>query len=98
MNNNCAFQYAKMTDGFGRSTNIVCDETSITMEQAKEMWNKYYPDAARHITDGGSVEMVIWKDMPDPDSYQTHEQYISTDAESDGVNIWVVEKKGFHTY
>lgn len=84
-----------MTNGIFRDTKIVCDKNEITLKEAIELWNEYYPDAARHIKDGNPVEMVIWIEMDKPTSYGKHLQYISTDAESDGVNIWVTERKNF---
>jgi hypothetical protein len=95
---NCAFQYAEMETGIFGNTKIVCDETNLTLDEAKELWDKYYPRAAKHIYHDGQVEMVIWVDMVTPSSYGNHLQYISTDAESDGVNIWVTTKDYFTKY
>jgi len=92
---NCAFQYAKMSTGIFRDTKIVCDQTELTLEEAKELWNKYYPDAAKHIKNEGEVEMVIWINMVDAHSYGESLQYISTDSESDGNQIWVTKKEYF---
>ena len=92
---NCAFQYAKMSKGVFRNTQIVCDKTEITLDEAKELWNTYYPDAAKHIHNEGEVEMVIWINMKDASSYGDSLAYISTDAESDGTNIWETKKEFF---
>jgi hypothetical protein len=92
---NCAFQYAEMTRGFGRTTKIVEDKFGLTLKECHELWSKYYPQAAKHIKDNGEVEMVVWINMVDSHSYGEYEQYISTDAESDGNTIWVTEKKLF---
>jgi len=92
---NCAFQYAKMTGGILRDTEIVCDKTSLTIDEAKELWNQYYPDCAKHIKDGGSSEMVIWINMDSPQSYGDHFEYITPDAESDGDIIWETKKSFF---
>lgn len=89
---NCAFQYAEMETGFSRNTKIIHDASGLTLTEAKELWNKYYPRAAKHIYHDGEVEMVIWINMPDKFSYSEFLQYISTDAESDGINIWVTTK------
>lgn len=89
---NCAFQYAEMSKGIFRNTQIVCDETNLTLDEAKELWNKYYPRAAKHIYNDGEVEMVIWVDMKDSNSYGEHLEYVSTDAESDGIDIWETKK------
>ena len=39
---NCAFQYAKITTGFFRRTEIVCDKSKLTLEEAKQsdFWGK----------------------------------------------------------
>ena len=86
---NCAFQYARTSEG---ATTIVCDQTELTIDEAKSLWNQYYNEAAMHIKDGAAVEMVIWVDMEDKNSYGKSLQYISHDADSDGTNIWVVTK------
>lgn len=95
---NCAFQYAKMTSGFIRDTKIVCDKNELTLDEAKVLWNQYFEDAAKWINGGGVVEMVIWINMSDPNLYGDTLQYISTDAESDGVSIWEIQKKYFKRY
>ncbi len=89
---NCAFQYAELEKGIFRNTNIVEDKTSLTISEAKGLWNKYYPRAAKHIYHDGMVEMVIWHEMNSPTSYGNSLEYISTDAESDGRTIWVTKK------
>lgn len=88
---NCAFQYAKV----GLNTTVVCDKTDLTYNEAVDLWNKYYSDAAKHIKSGGTVEMVIWKDMADSNSYNDYAYYIANDAESDGTRIWVTKKEYF---
>lgn len=92
---NCAFQYAKISGSMFMQTEIVVDKTRITLGEAKRLWNKYYPDCARHIKDGGIAEMVIWINMQTPTSYGETLEYISTDAESDGITIWHTEKRTF---
>lgn len=92
---NCAFQYAKMSNGIFRNTKIVCDKTELTIDEAILLWEGYYSDAAKWIADGGSVEMVIWINMKDSSSYGDHLHYISADAESDGTRIWVTQKHYF---
>jgi len=71
---------------------------SGTIDEAKELWNKYFDDAAKWIKEGNTVEMVIWINMETPQSYADTLQYISTDAESDGKSIWVVKKEFFNQY
>ncbi len=95
---NCAFQYAKMRENFFRDTQLVCDKNELTLAEAQELWNQHYEDAAKWIKDGNSVEMVIWINMPTPNSYGESLQYISTNAESDGVSIWETTKVYFKTY
>ena len=92
---NCAFQYAEMGTGIFRNTKIVEDQSELTIDEAKALWNKYYPRAAKHIYHDGEVEMVIWINMPDDHTYGDTLQYISTDAESDGNTIWETTKKYF---
>lgn len=98
MEKNCAFQYAKIDGHFLRRTNIVCDKTSLTLDEAKALWNEYYSDCAKWIKQGNTAEMVIWINMSTPESYGDSLQYISTDAESDGNNIWVNERKDFKKF
>ena len=92
---NCAFQYAKMRDGIFRDTTMVEDKTGLTIAEAKELWNAHFKDAAKWIKDGNTVEMVIWINMTDSHSYGDTLQYISTDAESDGIDIWETKKTYF---
>ena len=92
---NCAFQYAEMETVFFRDTKIVHDASDLTLNEAKELWNKYYPIAAKHIYHDGEVEMVIWISMTDSHSYGDKLQHICTDAESDGVTIWETVKNTF---
>ena len=97
--NNCAFQYVTVGDGFVQKTTIVCDETGISYERAKELWNKYYPECAKWIKEeGNTAEMVLWVNMNGPHSYKDYDQYISTDAQSDGVRIWEMQRKDFKQY
>lgn len=92
----CAFQYAKVYGEFMRRTVIVCDETGLTLEEALALWEKYYPDCAKHIKDpDNTAEMVIWIDVLDKYSYGKHLYYISTNAESDGHDIWETTKSYF---
>lgn len=92
---NCAFQYAKITGDFMPRTEIVCDKNELTIEDAKQLWNQYHPDAAKHIKNGGRVEMVIWINMSTSSSYGESLEHISYDAESDGVSIWETKKQYF---
>lgn len=89
----CAFQFWKSRLSMSSPDKIVCDETSLTLDEAKTLWNKHYAECAKHIHDGGTCEMVIWVNMATPQSYGDSLEYISTDAESDGVTI--TEKRAF---
>jgi hypothetical protein len=95
---NCAFQYAKMKYGIFRDTQIVENKSELTLDEAKKLWNSHFADAAKWIKDGNSVEMVIWINMATPQSYGDTLQYISTDAESDGISIWQTRKEYFKQY
>ena len=92
---NCALQYAYTDSGFMGRTVIVHDESELTMEEAKAIWSKYYPDAAKRIKNGDSVEMALWINMPNPQGYGETLHYINGDSESDGVNVWEVKKTMF---
>ena len=92
---NCAFQYAKITGEIFRDTKIVCDKTELTLDEAKDLWNQYYPDLAKHIKNGNTGEMVIWINMVNPCSYGESLCHVSTDAESDGISIWETKKEYF---
>lgn len=92
MEKDCAFQYAKIYGNVFKRTEMVCDKSELSVEEAKELWNQYYPDLAKHIQNGETGEMVIWIDMYDNHSYDKTLQHISTDAESDGRSIWETRK------
>lgn len=79
---NCAFQYATIQG------KILCDETGLTLDEAKELFNKHYDDAAKRIYNGGQIQMAIWHNMPDEDSYGDKFVFIDNDAKSDGKTIW----------
>lgn len=60
---NCAFQYYN-----GR--NIVSDKYNLTLEEAKELWNKYYADMVEKATDGEEIEVAIWINMENECDYR----------------------------
>jgi hypothetical protein len=95
---NCAFQYAKISGSIFRETIMVEDKSGLTIDEAKQLWNTHYTDAAKWIKDGNEVEMVIWINMRKPTDYGDTLQYISTDAESDGESIWENRKNYFKKY
>lgn len=92
---NCAFQYVKMSNGIFKDIKIIEDKSELTLNEAKQLWNLYFSDAAKWIKEGDTVEMVIWINMSTPESYGDTLVYISTDAESDGVSIWETKKSYF---
>lgn len=92
---NCAFQYAKIFGEIFRDTKIIHDESELTLDEAKALYNKYYPDLAKHIKNGQTGEMAIWINMVDSHSYGEQLAYIGTDAESDGRDIWEIKKTYF---
>jgi len=87
---NCAFQYAKISTGFLGGTEIVEDVSAISLEDAKELWNKYYPDLRKFIKSGNRGEMVIWINMKDDSDYNEKLYHIGGDAEVDGQ--YIIEK------
>lgn len=95
---NCAFQYAKMKAGIFIDAEIVVDKSELTLDEAEKLWNLHFADAARWIKEGNTVEMVIWINMQTPQSYGDSLQYISPDAESDGVSIWETKRSYFKQY
>jgi hypothetical protein len=93
---NCAFQYAKITRRIFSHTELVCDKTELTLSEAQDLWNQYFPDCAKHIKDPDNhAEMVIWIDMDTPHSYGKYLCHIASDAESDGKDIWETKKTYF---
>lgn len=94
----CAFQYIKMSEGIFGDTKIVEDKSELTLEEAKQLWNANFADAAKWIKDGNTVEMAIWINMVTPQLYGDTLQYISNNAESDGVSIWETKKSYFKHY
>jgi hypothetical protein len=76
----------------------VCDKNELTIDEAKALWNQHYEDAAKWIKGGDFVEMVIWINMKDKYSYGESLQYISHDAESNGIEIWETKRVNLNTY
>ena len=65
MKKNCAFQYY---DGIVVREDI----TSITLEQAKRLWDKYYDDMIKMTLNGFDIEVAIWTEMKDEFDYSNH--------------------------
>jgi hypothetical protein len=59
----CAFQYYN-----GRK--MVSDKHSLTLEEAKELWNEYYADMVENTTDGEEIEVAIWINMQNDSDYR----------------------------
>jgi len=59
----CAFQY---WDG----RKIVEDKDQLTLDEAKELWNKHYTDMVKKVEEGEDIEVVIWVNMKHPSDYQ----------------------------
>jgi hypothetical protein len=93
---NCAFQYYKVYDkGFGSRSEMVCDLTDLTRGEANALWDKHYPDCAKHINSGNSAEMAVWIEGTEGSPFRETSHYISTDAESDGKLIWETTRSYF---
>lgn len=43
----------------------------ISLEEAKELWNKNYDKAYKYLSEGIGVQMYIWKDMKDEVDYHS---------------------------
>lgn len=94
-NNNFAFQYAVVKGSFFRDIEIVHDQSELTLSEAKELWNKYYPHLREHIKNGNTGEMCIWINMSDPYSYGDKLYHISNDAIVEGDYIVETTKTYF---
>lgn len=57
MKNN-AFQYYNGID-------IVEDQTELTLEEAKELWNDHYDNMVSMVKQGYEIEVAIWIRMKD---------------------------------
>lgn len=84
---NCAFQFVVTTGRFFKDIEIVEDKRGLTLSEAKELWNKYYPEAKKHIKSGDSIDMAIWINMTDEYSFGEKLHHIGSDAELDGNYI-----------
>jgi len=79
---NCAFQFATIRG------NVIFDKSELTLSEAKNFWNKYYPQCAQLIHNGTACQMYLWINMDSPDSYGETLYQIDNDAESNGFKIW----------
>lgn len=93
---NCAFQYAYTTNMIFRDTKIVHDQSNLTLQEAKDLFNKYKKEIIQILKnkdDYQSLEAVIWINMPDEFSYGDSLVYVTLDFDTDGDNIWEVTKQ-----
>lgn len=74
----CAFQFA-ITHGeirtphiyIGGKVEVVEDTPLVTLEEAKQLWNKYLPKFKEAMRNEESAEMCIWSDMKEIGDYHT---------------------------
>lgn len=90
MEKNCAFQYTITRGNIFKNITIVENQTSLTLEEAKQLWNKYYPDFVKNIKEGNSIEVCIWINMLDEYSFGEKLYHIPHNAELDGD--YIIEK------
>ncbi len=84
---NCLFQYATKTE-------VIEDTDLITMEESKELWNKYLPDLIDKWDEFNSPEMCIWTGCDSNTDYHTQEYDINfRDCELEKGRFYRIEKK-----
>ena len=86
MKKDCAFQYAIAPRWL--PIKIVEDTGLITLDEAKELWEKYLPDFIKNLRDENNPEMAIWVDMKEEGNYHKSLVYARSNAETDGHQIW----------
>lgn len=78
---NCAFQYYN-------GSKVVCDEFDITLEEAKELWNKHYDDMVEKATENANdIEVAIWISMKNSTDYRETLIHLSSPQVKDG-KLW----------
>jgi ribonuclease HIII len=92
---NCSFQYSVTYGNFYKVIDIVENQTEITLSKCKELWNKYYNEAVKHIKNGDSIEMCIWINMIDKYSFGEKLHHISGDVYVESGYIVETVKKYF---
>jgi len=93
---NCAFQYAYIKNRLFRDTQIVCDKSALTLNEAKGLFNNYKKDIInilKNKEDYLSLEAVIWINMVDEFSYGETLVYVTLNFETDGKDIWETVKQ-----
>ena len=63
MEKNCAFQYY-LTDG-----TCLCDEISLTLDEAKALFNKHYSDMVKKARRSEEFEAGIWINGTEKSAY-----------------------------
>ena len=59
----CAFQYYN-------GNSVVCDETFLTIEEAKALFNSFYEDMIQEVEErGNNIEVAIWINMKHKSDY-----------------------------
>jgi len=93
---NCSFQYAYTKNRIFRDTVIVHDQSGITLDEAKSLFNKYKKEIMgilKNKDDYQSLEAVIWINMPDEFTYGESLIYVTLDFDTDGKDIWEIKKE-----
>lgn len=85
----CAFQYAYES---GYKTNFVEDTELITLDEAKELWEKYLPDFIYRLQRGDEPEMALWVDMKDNTDYHDTLAHANQHTETDGHRLWETKR------
>ena len=80
MEKNCAFQYYD-----GRIVKV--DRFSLTLEEAKQLWNDNYEDMVNHVMDGDDIEVAIWINMANDSDYRETLIHLSSPSVKDGT-LW----------
>lgn len=81
MKKDCAFQYYN-----GRT--VVSDETNLTLDRAKELWNEHYDDMVVKTREGEEIEVAIWINMENDSDYgDTLIHLCSPNVDDDG-ELW----------
>jgi len=84
---NCGFQYY---DGIRLKVN----ETLLSLQEAKDLWEKWYDDCVEKLEYERPCEMCIWVDMKDPNTYDKTLEHISYDCiVKEGVIYKPIQKK-----
>lgn len=89
MKKDCAFQYYN-----GR--NVVEDMSGITLEEAKEFWNEWYDDIVKESKNDSDVEVAIWINMKDKDTYRDTLIHLRRPNVDEHGRLW--EKQYFNKF